>query len=579
MTDTALSEKRASIRAQVEKRLAARYRAERRFKFYGVAAVTIAGLALALLVISISITGVPALMTHEVTLDVAVPERVDLERTGDPAVIRRSNFTGMLQASLRTSFPEVRDRRSLRDLFGLVTSINASTLMNRVIDDPTLVGTTVPFTMPISDDVDLYFKGRVTGRDRRRGGGSATPSAQSGDVEITSDADDFAPVLDRVRALLLTRAETAQVEADRLTALVTGELNETTVAALVTQANVYSARAAGLRAAADAGQPTMALSSTEPSVLVRINGGVVKVVSVSARVVTGRVLVALESVATAAPRAWSIDLLTTPEADRKVKDNQIAWAEELRARGQVRYVFNGYLFTRADSREPELAGMKGSFIGSIFTMLVTMLLAGPIGVATAIYMEEFAPKNRWTDFIEVNINNLAAVPSIVFGLLGLAVFINFFGLPRSAPLIGGMVLALMALPTVIISTRAALKAVPPSIRSGALAVGASKVQMVFHHVAPLALPGILTGSIIALAQALGETAPLLMIGMVAFVADAPTGLTSPATVMPVQIFLWSDSAERAFEARTAALIMSLLGLMVFLNLIAVVLRRRFERRW
>jgi len=579
MTDTALSEKRAGIRATVEKRLAARYRAERRFQAYGIAAVTVAVMALAVLVVSISITGVPALMTHEITLDVVIPDSVDPERSGDPAVIRRANFTGMLQTSLREAFPEVRDRRSLRALFGLVTSINASTLMNRVIDDPSLVGTTVAFSMPISDDVDLYFKGRVTGRDRRQGGGAARPSALSGDVEIISDADDFAPMLNAVRALFLTRAEAAQREGDRLAALVDGEFDEATINALATQAGVYLTRAAGLRAAADADQPMVTLGPSEPSVLVRINGGVVKVVSLSARVVTGRALVALESIDAAEPRAWSIDTLTTPEADRKVKDNQIAWAEELRARGQVRRVFNGYLFNRADSREPELAGMKGSFIGSIFTMLVTMLLAGPVGVATAVYMEEFAPKNRWTDFIEVNINNLAAVPSIVFGLLGLAVFINFFGLPRSAPLVGGMVLALMALPTVIISTRAALKAVPPSIRTGALGVGASRVQTVFHHVLPLALPGILTGSIIALAQALGETAPLLMIGMVAFVADAPTGLTSPATVMPVQIFLWSDSAERAFEARTAALIMSLLGVMVVLNLIAVVLRRRFERRW
>jgi len=207
----------------------------------------------------------------------------------------------------------------------------------------------------------------------------------------------------------------------------------------------------------------------------------------------------------------------------------------------------------------------------------------PIGVGAAIYLEEFAPKNRLTDFIEVNINNLASVPSIVFGLLGLAVFINLFGMPRSAPLVGGMVLALMTLPTVIISARAALKAVPPSIREAALGVGASRTQAVFHHVLPLAMPGILTGSIIGLAQALGETAPLLMIGMVAFIADPPTlglsGFTEPATVMPVQIYIWSSSAERAFEARTAAAILALLTLLVSFNAVAIYLRRRFERRW
>ncbi len=218
-------------------------------------------------------------------------------------------------------------------------------------------------------------------------------------------------------------------------------------------------------------------------------------------------------------------------------------------------------------------------VGSALTLLVTLLLCFPIGVAAAVYLEEFAPKNRWTDLIEVNINNLAAVPSIVFGLLGLAVFLNFFGLPRSAPLVGGMVLALMTLPTIIIASRAALKAVPPSIREAALGVGASPMQVVFGHVLPLALPGILTGTIIGMAQALGETAPLLMIGMVAFIVDVPGGMTSPATVLPVQIFLWADSPERAFVEKTSAAIMVLLAFLVSMNLLAVMLRRRFERRW
>lgn len=234
-------------------------------------------------------------------------------------------------------------------------------------------------------------------------------------------------------------------------------------------------------------------------------------------------------------------------------------------------------------REPDVAGVKGALYGSILTILVTMLLSVPVGVFAAIYLEEFAPKNRFTDLIEVNINNLAAVPSIVFGLLGLSVFINLFGLPRSAPVLGGLVLSLMTLPTMIIATRAALKAVPPSIREAALGVGASQTQSVFHHVLPLAAPGILTGSIIGLARALGETAPLLMIGMVAFIADPPSlspeGLMEPATVMPVQIFLWYDGAERAFEARTAAAILVLLTLMIGLNALAIYLRRRFERRW
>jgi len=268
-----------------------------------------------------------------------------------------------------------------------------------------------------------------------------------------------------------------------------------------------------------------------------------------------------------------------PESERRLKDNQLAWIDRISAEDRIEKRFNKTFFTAGDSREPELAGIRGAVVGSLLILAVTLLLSFPIGVATAVYLEEFAPKNRWTDLIEVNINNLAAVPSIVFGLLGLAVFLNFFGLPRSAPLVGGLVLTLMTLPTIIIAGRSALKSVPPSIREAALGVGASKLQMVAHHVLPLALPGILTGTIIGMARALGETAPLLMIGMVAFIVDIPAGLTDPATALPVQIFLWADSPERAFVERTSAAIMVLLAFLIAMNAAAVILRRRFERRW
>lgn len=271
---------------------------------------------------------------------------------------------------------------------------------------------------------------------------------------------------------------------------------------------------------------------------------------------------------------------TLPESDRRIKDFQLAWLDKLEVDGRIDSQFNTILFTRGDSREPEEAGILSALIGSLYTLLVTLALSFPIGVAAAIYLEEFAPKNNfWVDLIEVNINNLAAVPSIVFGLLGLAVFIQLFGMPRSAPLVGGLVLTLMTLPTIIIATRAALRAVPPSIREGALGIGASKTQTVFQNVLPLAMPGILTGTIIGMAQALGETAPLLMIGMVAFIMDVPSSVTSPSTVLPVQIFLWSDSPERAFIERTSAAIMVLLAFLVSMNLLAVILRKRFERRW
>ncbi|MBI2255755.1 MAG: phosphate ABC transporter permease PstA [Proteobacteria bacterium] len=267
------------------------------------------------------------------------------------------------------------------------------------------------------------------------------------------------------------------------------------------------------------------------------------------------------------------------EAERVVPDSQISWFDKLAANNQIKTTFNSTFLSAGDSREPEQAGVLGALMGSIFTMLVTVLLALPLGVMSAIYLEEFAPKNRLTEIIEVNINNLAAVPSIVFGLLGLAVLLGVFGLPRSAPLVGGMVLALMTLPTIIIATRAALKAVPPSIREAAYGIGASSLQVVTHHVLPLATPGIMTGAIIGLARALGESAPLLMIGMVAFIVDVPHGPTDPATVLPVQIYLWADSPERAFVEKTSAGIMVLLAFLISMNAIAIFVRRRFERRW
>ncbi len=268
-----------------------------------------------------------------------------------------------------------------------------------------------------------------------------------------------------------------------------------------------------------------------------------------------------------------------PEADRRLDDRQLDWLTALEDQGRVNLQINRHFFTRGDSRDPELAGIWGAAVGSFFMLLVTLALSFPLGVATAVYLEEFAPRNRWTDLIEVNINNLAAVPSIVFGLLGLALFINLFGLPRSAPLVGGLVLSLMTLPVIIIAARAALTAVPPSIREAALGLGASKMQMVLHHVLPLAMPGMLTGTIIGMARALGESAPLLMIGMVAFIVDVPDSPLSPATALPVQIYLWADSPERAFVERTSAAIIVLLLFLLVMNAAAILLRRRFERRY
>jgi phosphate transport system permease protein len=267
------------------------------------------------------------------------------------------------------------------------------------------------------------------------------------------------------------------------------------------------------------------------------------------------------------------------ESLRRVSDAQLGWLDALQADDRVALKFNRYFFTAGDSTDPELAGIWGATVGSFFMLVVTLALSFPLGVATAIYLEEFARRNRWTDLIEVNINNLAAVPSIVFGLLGLSLFINVFGLPRSAPVVGGLVLSLMTLPVIIIASRAALKAVPPSIREAALGVGASQMQTVLHHVLPLALPGMLTGTIIGMARALGESAPLLMIGMVAFIVNVPDSPLDAATALPVQVYLWADSPERAFVERTSAAILVLLVFLLLMNLTAVLLRKRFERRF
>ena len=286
------------------------------------------------------------------------------------------------------------------------------------------------------------------------------------------------------------------------------------------------------------------------------------------------------------PASSNVDMLikgnidpTLDESLRPISDAQVAWVESLREAGRIETHFNKALFTNGDSRDPELAGIKGALMGSFYMLVVTVALAFPIGVAAAIYLEEFAPKSRWSDLIEVNINNLAAVPSIVFGLLGLAVFINWMALPRSAPLVGGLVLSLLTLPVIIIASRAAIQSVPPSIREAALGLGASKMQVVFDHVLPLALPGMLTGTIIGMSRALGESAPLLMIGMVAFIVDVPGGFTDPATALPVQVYLWADSPERAFAERTSAAIIVLLGFLLVMNLAAVIIRKRMERKW
>jgi len=418
----------------IRSRLAKRQAAERRFRIYGLIAVVMALFFLALLFVSIAARGYSAFLQTELRLEVDLdPSVLDPQGTGDPEVLGRADYGGLVKKSLREAFPEAKGRREKRQLYRLISNGAAFELRQAVLQQPDRVGSSIRIWLPASDDVDMFMKGFI---DRQ-----------------------------------------------------------------------------------------------------------------------------------------------TDESRRRLNDRQLTWLDRLQADGAIERRFNTRFFTGGDSREPELAGIWGAVVGSFLTLLVTLVLAFPIGVMAAVYLEEFAPKTRWTEIIEVNINNLAAVPSIVFGLLGLAVFLNFFGLPRSAPVVGGLVLALMTLPTIIIVSRAAFKAVPPSIREAAFGVGASRMQVVTHHVLPLAMPGVLTGAIIGMARALGESAPLLMIGMVAFIVDVPGGVTDPATVLPVQIYIWADSPERAFVERTSAAILVLLAFLIAMNLAAVILRQKFERKW
>ena len=418
----------------VRNSLKRRYAAERRFKFFGLLAVCLALAFLAIMLGNIVYKGHSAFIQTNIELRVHLDESViDPQGHRDPKTLIKADYGGLIKASLRKIFPNVRKRRDKKALYKLVSGGAAFELYQIIRDDPSLIGQTVAIPLTASADIDTLNKGNV-------------------DVNL-------------------------------------------------------------------------------------------------------------------------------PESERRVKDNEIRWFASLQASGAVSTNFNTQFFTAGDSRDPEQAGVLGAVVGSTLTLIITLLLSFPLGVMAAVYLEEFAPKNRWTEVIEVNINNLAAVPSIVFGLLGLAVFLNFFGLPRSAPLVGGLVLALMTLPTIIIASRAALKSVPPSIREAALGVGASRLQTVIDHVIPLAMPGMLTGTIIGMARALGESAPLLMIGMVAFIVDVPHGPTDPATVLPVQVYLWADSPERAFAERTSAAIMVLLGFLVCMNLAAQILRQKLERRW
>ena len=596
-TDTAAPSRSGSIHATEASntRLRARRAAETRLKIYGVLAICLAGLALVTLLSTVVGKAVDALTVNHVTLDVHLPaDEIDPQGTADPEVIKKANFTGIYKDHLKALFPGVKDRRGKKELYDVVSGYTPFAIREAVLADPSLIGQNLSTEFLASDVADLYLKGRYGALEERSAQSALSVTVDGKKAEVRAGGDDFADALAFVKANLLNEArrergraeaqERGRAEFERRLTLDITEAERTTyeaeVASRAATRDKFIAQAEALEARAKADGGTEKLGKEVPSLLIRVGDGWIKLTEVSANGGLGTILSPLGAdTLEAAASDWRSYTTELPQNARKVSDVQIMALETLRADGKISSTFNSRFFTSGDSREPELAGIWGAIVGSFWTMLVTFSLAFPIGVLAAIYLEEFAPKNRITDLIEVNINNLAAVPSIVFGLLGLAVFLGVFGVPRSAPLAGGIVLALMTLPTIIIASRAAIRAVPPSIRDAALGVGASKVQTTFHHVLPLAMPGVMTGSIIGMAQALGETAPLIMIGMVAFIVDIPTGITDSASVLPVQIFRWSDFPERAFEARTAAAICVLLAFLIIMNALAVLLRRQFERRW
>jgi len=575
-------------------RLRRRRRAETRLKIYGLTAIGIAAAALISLLSSVLFQAGGAFFTtyfdKEILLDV---DFLGVTPNSDPSDIRRADFEGLINRSLEQRFPIATERQERRDLHDLVSGGANFELADHVAANPGLLGQSVSFPLIGSDTLDLYKQGAY-GRLRQQdvNGLLSVSQRDDGSLTISSSSNDFADALRQVKAQLYDdadrlrtrasrqenairvygeRAEAAETEEERAEHLADEQQARERRDALIAEAEALEARAEG----AGGGEE---VDKENVSLFIQAGGGWLRMTEVNRASGTGEMLTQVD-LPIEDSDAWSFHIMPSPEADRPFSDHQIAWTETLKEAGLIERVFNTRFFTAADSRAPELAGIWGAVVGSFWTMLVTFSLTFPVGVLGAIYLEEFAPKNRFTNFIEVNINNLAAVPSIVFGLLGLAVFLSFFGLPRSAPLVGGIVLALMTLPTIIIASRAALRAVPPSIREAALGVGASKVQAVFHHVLPLAMPGILTGTIIGMAAALGETAPLIMIGMVAFIVDVPSGITDSATVLPVQVFRWSDFPERAFEAKTAAAICVLLAFLIVMNALAIFLRKRFERRW
>ncbi len=612
MTDVSLPRIATDLHTNDEAkgRLKARYRSEFIFQALGLGAVLVAAGFLVIFLSTIITQAIPAFTQNYVKLTVELkPETFNPQNASGADLVKAidaANYDGITAAALRAYFPGASDRAARRALGNILSSGAPTAMRRQVVANPAWIGTTQTFYLPLDDNADLFLKGLLAPTDTIRGQGELSLSGTSGQVQLSTTSANFQPLLAAIKAQLVINRDTlardlagrervaAGIERDiasltrsleaapandreRLQGRLESERRQLASNQNdITQMRQRLEQLGGRIASADTAET---LDNTVASYFVKINGGLIKLAQIQASSATGEVLVAPTAATPAQAGAWEVVRIAQAETNRRLPDREIAFLMALKERGAVEQRISREFFLGGASREAELAGVWVAIVGSFLTLLITLGLSFPVGVAAAVYLEEFAPKNRFTEIIEVNINNLAAVPSIIYGLLGLAVFLNVFGMPRSAPVVGGFVLALMTLPIIIIASRAALRAVPPSVKEAALGIGASHQQAVFHHVLPLAMPGILTGTILGMAHALGETAPLLMIGMVAFVVDAPSGITDAATLLPVQIFMWADFPEQAFQSKTAAAIVVLLVFLILMNAAAVFLRKKFERRW
>ncbi|MEM8990467.1 MAG: phosphate ABC transporter permease PstA [Pseudomonadota bacterium] len=593
------------------RRARSRHWAEFRLKAYGIIAISLAAAALVILASTIVVRTVGTVYEYYISIDVELDLRErDLARINDPDPRIRADLRSVIRDGLRGTVEGDLGRAERRQLFALTSGDAGFELGDLVKADRQLLGETLRFRALLDDEVQLYLKGKIGELHDAGSFGTVTPRKIEGSDEIELGLSPLAlaegrAMLQEARAAAakLERAEAsrqaaavAQTEADIAEATDASQEEkkrlEDLLSRFTTARDAANARADALLRKATDRSAYFRLTSGDPSIILRLNGGWLKVTALSQERLAGIELDPLDSLDPPDEGDWQALLFDRPESERNISDRQLVWLENLERSGTLDRAFNWRILSQSDSSNAELAGIWGALVGSFWTMMVTFLIAFPVGVLAAIYLEEFAPKNRVTDLIEVNINNLAAVPSIVFGLLGLLLFVsglkfNVFGMeimiggfvPRSSPMAGGMVLALMTLPTIIIAARASIRAVPPSIRDAALAIGASKLQTATHHVLPLAMPGIMTGTIIGMAQALGETAPLLMVGMNSFIQEPPASPLEPGNVLPTLIYQWNNHSERLFDDKTAAAISILLIFLVAMNALAVLLRKRFERRW